>query len=162
MVIQSLAAATWDQSEGFSTSLCQWGRASVQELKLRVLLETKGRVNRKSRYAGKGGNDKSGSSSKVSSSTVPSTPRTQGEILQSSNLKSFSFSELKAANRNFRPDSVSGKDGFGCVFTSSYIKEEEYSIHALHCILIPRKLQIYFDRVLSPVKHGIRNMTFTV
>ncbi|CAK7325698.1 unnamed protein product [Dovyalis caffra] len=62
------------------------------------------------------GNDRSGSSSKVSSSTVPSTPRTQGEILQSSNLKSFSFGELKAATRNFRPDSVLGEGGFGCVF----------------------------------------------
>ncbi|KAG5237577.1 hypothetical protein OIU76_012344 [Salix suchowensis] len=68
------------------------------------------------KYAGKNGNDKSGSSSKVSSFTVPSTPRTQGEILQSSNLKSFSFSELKAATRNFRPDSVLGEGGFGCVF----------------------------------------------
>ncbi|KAF9676831.1 hypothetical protein SADUNF_Sadunf08G0044100 [Salix dunnii] len=68
------------------------------------------------KYAGRGGNDRSGSSSKVSSSTVPSTPRTQGEILQSSNLKSFSFNELKAATRNFRPDSVLGEGGFGCVF----------------------------------------------
>ncbi|KAI5578802.1 hypothetical protein BDE02_08G050500 [Populus trichocarpa] len=68
------------------------------------------------KYAGRSGNDRSGSSSKVSSSTVPSTPRTQGEILQSSNLKSFSFNELKAATRNFRPDSVLGEGGFGCVF----------------------------------------------
>ena len=70
----------------------------------------------KTKYAGSGGNDRSGSSSRVSSSTVPSTPRTQGEILQSSNLKSFSFNELKAATRNFRPDSVLGEGGFGCVF----------------------------------------------
>lgn len=68
------------------------------------------------KHAGRSGNDRSGSSSKVSSSTVPSTPRTQGEILQSSNLKSFSFNELKAATRNFRPDSVLGEGGFGCVF----------------------------------------------
>lgn len=47
---------------------------------------------------------------------MPSTPRTEGEILQSSNLKSFSFNELKAATRNFRPDSVLGEGGFGCVF----------------------------------------------
>ncbi|KAG6765359.1 hypothetical protein POTOM_029395 [Populus tomentosa] len=68
------------------------------------------------KHAGRSGNDRSGSSSKVSSSTVPSTPRTQGEILQSSNLKSFPFNELKAATRNFRPDSVLGEGGFGCVF----------------------------------------------
>nr|XP_034919110.1 receptor-like cytoplasmic kinase 176 isoform X2 [Populus alba] len=42
------------------------------------------------KHAGRSGNDRSGSSSKVSSSTVPSTPRTQ--------------------------DSVLGEGGFGCVF----------------------------------------------
>lgn len=82
----------------------------------RIKAESPSRNGGNTKYAGKGGNDKSGSSSKVSSSTVPSTPRTQGEILQSSNLKSFSFSELKAATRNFRPDSVLGEGGFGCVF----------------------------------------------
>ncbi|XP_039061519.1 probable serine/threonine-protein kinase PBL9 isoform X2 [Hibiscus syriacus] len=45
-----------------------------------------------------------------------SGPRTEGEILQSSNLKSFNFSELRTATRNFRPDSVLGEGGFGCVF----------------------------------------------
>ena len=54
--------------------------------------------------------------SKVSSVSVPSTPRTEGEILQSSNMKAFSFNELKAATRNFRPDSMVGEGGFGCVF----------------------------------------------
>lgn len=34
----------------------------------------------------------------------------------SSNLRAFSFSDLKAATRNFRPDSVLGEGGFGCVF----------------------------------------------
>ncbi|KAG6758335.1 hypothetical protein POTOM_038678 [Populus tomentosa] len=82
----------------------------------RIKAESPLRNGVNTKYAGKSGNDKSGSSSKVSSSTVPSTPRTQGEILQSSNLKSFSFSELKAATRNFRPDSVLGEGGFGCVF----------------------------------------------
>ncbi|KAF2296068.1 hypothetical protein GH714_035974 [Hevea brasiliensis] len=68
------------------------------------------------KYSSKGGYDPSGSSSKVSSVTVPSTPRTEGEILQSSNLKNFSFGELRAATRNFRPDSVLGEGGFGCVY----------------------------------------------
>ncbi|KAJ6835593.1 putative serine/threonine-protein kinase PBL9 isoform X2 [Iris pallida] len=60
----------------------------------------------------------SGSSSRVSSSSssVPPTPRSEGEILQSSNLKSFTFNELKSATRNFRPDSVLGEGGFGSVF----------------------------------------------
>ncbi|EOA40572.1 hypothetical protein CARUB_v10009302mg [Capsella rubella] len=54
--------------------------------------------------------------SKASSVSVRPTPRTEGEILQSPNLKSFSFAELKSATRNFRPDSVLGEGGFGCVF----------------------------------------------
>ncbi|KAK6227970.1 hypothetical protein SCA6_000310 [Theobroma cacao] len=62
---------------------------------------------------GKYGNGMSGSSSRISSVSVA---RTEGEILQSSNLKSFSFSELRTATRNFRPDSVLGEGGFGCVF----------------------------------------------
>lgn len=57
----------------------------------------------------------SGSSSSKSS-TVPATRRSEGEILESSNLKSFTFSELKNATRNFRPDSVLGEGGFGSVF----------------------------------------------
>ncbi|KAL0451147.1 UNVERIFIED_CONTAM: putative serine/threonine-protein kinase PBL9 [Sesamum latifolium] len=60
--------------------------------------------------------DLSNSVSKASSASVPPTPRTEGEILQSSNLKSFTFSDLKAATRNFRPDSVLGEGGFGSVF----------------------------------------------
>ncbi|KAJ7950304.1 Protein kinase [Quillaja saponaria] len=56
------------------------------------------------------------SSSRTSSASTPLTPRSEDEILQSSNLKSFSFSELRAATRNFRPDSVLGEGGFGSVF----------------------------------------------
>lgn len=64
------------------------------------------------------------SSSKVSS--VPPTPRTEGEILQSPNLKSFSFSDLKMATRNFRPDSVLGEGGFGSVF-KGWIDEQSFT-----------------------------------
>nr|WIL59856.1 nodulation protein [Melilotus officinalis] len=39
-----------------------------------------------------------------------------GEIFQSSNLKSFSLTELQAATRNFRVDSVLGEGDFGSVF----------------------------------------------
>ncbi|KAL8251836.1 hypothetical protein R6Q59_035529 [Mikania micrantha] len=56
---------------------------------------------------------------KVTSASVPPSPRSprsQAEILQSANLKPFSFSVLKAATRNFRPDSVLGEGGFGSVF----------------------------------------------
>ncbi|RRT54932.1 hypothetical protein B296_00034665 [Ensete ventricosum] len=53
---------------------------------------------------------------RVSASSVPPTPRSEGEILTSSNLKSFTFNELRTATRNFRPDSVLGEGGFGSVF----------------------------------------------
>ncbi|KAG5139525.1 hypothetical protein AAZX31_12G060300 [Glycine max] len=55
--------------------------------------------------------------SKVSEILVPLTPQIEGEILQSSNLKNFSLTELTAATRNFRKDSVLGGEGdFGSVF----------------------------------------------
>lgn len=72
------------------------------------------------------GNDLSCSNSKISSVSVPSTPRTEGEILQSSNLKSFTFNNLKTATRNFRPDSVLGEGGFGCVF-KGWIDENSFT-----------------------------------
>lgn len=54
-------------------------------------------------------------SEKSASEGLP-TPRTEGEILSSSNLKDFSFSELRSATRNFRPESLIGEGGFGYVF----------------------------------------------
>ncbi|XP_042428519.1 receptor-like cytoplasmic kinase 176 [Zingiber officinale] len=56
----------------------------------------------------------SSSSSRIISAS--SLSRTEGEILSSSNLKSFSFNDLRTATRNFRPDSVLGEGGFGSVF----------------------------------------------
>ncbi|KAL1535609.1 Interface between microtubules and kinetochore protein [Salvia divinorum] len=55
-------------------------------------------------------------SSRRSSFSLPVTPRGEGEILEFSNLKIFSFNDLRTATRNFRPDSVLGEGGFGCVF----------------------------------------------
>uniref|UniRef100_A0A7N0V354 non-specific serine/threonine protein kinase n=1 Tax=Kalanchoe fedtschenkoi TaxID=63787 RepID=A0A7N0V354_KALFE len=65
-------------------------------------------------------------SSDFSSRVVPHTIRSEGEILESSNLKSFCFNDLKAATRNFRPDSVVGEGGFGCVF-KGWIDELAYT-----------------------------------
>ncbi|KAG8471490.1 hypothetical protein CXB51_036357 [Gossypium anomalum] len=65
-------------------------------------------------------------SSKVSSVSVPLTPRSEGEILQCTNLKSFSFANLKTATRNFRPDSVLGEGGFGSVF-KGWIDENSFN-----------------------------------
>lgn len=61
-------------------------------------------------------NSTSRSGSKISSASAPATPRSEDEILQSTNLKNFTFNELKTATRNFRPDSVVGEGGFGAVF----------------------------------------------
>ncbi|KAL8051413.1 hypothetical protein ABFX02_06G146500 [Erythranthe guttata] len=66
-----------------------------------------------SRYVSNDGRE---TSSRRSSSSAPPTPKDEGEILESSNLMSFSFNELRIATRNFRPDSVLGEGGFGCVF----------------------------------------------
>lgn len=43
----------------------------------------------------------------------------------SSTLRAFSFNDLKAATRNFRPDSVLGEGGFGCVF-KGWIDEQGF------------------------------------
>ena len=51
---------------------------------------------------------------KVSDELISSS--NAGEILQSSNLKSFALTELQAATRNFRVDSVLGEGDFGSVF----------------------------------------------
>jgi len=58
----------------------------------------------------------SGLSNKESSSTVLLTSSTEGEILQSNNLKCFTFNELKTATRNFRPTTVVCEGTFGRVF----------------------------------------------
>ncbi|XP_047334913.1 probable serine/threonine-protein kinase PBL10 [Impatiens glandulifera] len=51
-----------------------------------------------------------------STSKLLNPNRDQVHILSSSNLKNFSFSDLKNSTRNFRPDSVLGEGGFGSVF----------------------------------------------
>ncbi|XP_068649840.1 serine/threonine-protein kinase PBL34-like isoform X2 [Aristolochia californica] len=46
----------------------------------------------------------------------PSTPKVGEELKVASQLRKFTFNELKAATRNFRPESLLGEGGFGCVF----------------------------------------------
>lgn len=72
------------------------------------------------------GTEFSNLSTKTSSTSVPPTPRSQDEILQSSNMKSFALNDLKAATRNFRPDSVIGEGGFGSVF-KGWIDEHTFA-----------------------------------
>ncbi|XP_022849051.1 probable serine/threonine-protein kinase PBL9 [Olea europaea var. sylvestris] len=85
-----------------------------------------GHTGENSKYERTNGSDFSKSSSKVLSVSVPPTPRSEGEILQASNLKSFSFADLKMATRNFRPDSVLGEGGFGSVF-KGWIDENSFA-----------------------------------
>jgi hypothetical protein len=44
------------------------------------------------------------------------THRIEGEILASPNLKAFSLSDLKAATKNFCPDSLIGEGSFSYVY----------------------------------------------
>ncbi|KAL9246420.1 hypothetical protein vseg_019957 [Gypsophila vaccaria] len=45
-----------------------------------------------------------------------STSKLEEELKVSCRLRKFAFSELKLATRNFRPESLLGEGGFGCVF----------------------------------------------
>lgn len=40
----------------------------------------------------------------------------EGQILESPNLRTFSFSELKSATKNFKADAILGEGGFGRVY----------------------------------------------
>ncbi|XXG76812.1 hypothetical protein AAC387_Pa08g1091 [Persea americana] len=46
----------------------------------------------------------------------PSTPKEAEELKIASQLRKFTFNDLKYATRNFRPESLLGEGGFGCVF----------------------------------------------
>ncbi|KAK4763775.1 hypothetical protein SAY87_013213 [Trapa incisa] len=63
------------------------------------------------------GNSLSGSSSNSKASSVPPpTQRSEGEILRSTNLKSFTFAQVKTATGNFSREGMLGEGGFGSVF----------------------------------------------
>lgn len=72
------------------------------------------------------------SSSAPSASTCSTTdgtlpaPRTEEEILSSTNLKAFAFNDLKTATRNFRPNSLVGEGGFGYVY-KGWIDEQSFA-----------------------------------
>ncbi|KAK6142176.1 hypothetical protein DH2020_005231 [Rehmannia glutinosa] len=95
-------------------------------LSARIKAESPSHTGVNSQYASSDGNDNSVDSSKISPTSVPPTPRTEGEILQSSNLKSFSFSDLKMATRNFRPDSLLGG---GMIIAVKKLHQESFQGH---------------------------------
>ncbi|XWS74965.1 hypothetical protein CRYUN_Cryun01aG0044100 [Craigia yunnanensis] len=101
----------------------------------RIKAESPLHIGANSRYGGKYGNEISGSSSRISSVSVP---RTEGEILQSSNLKSFNFSEQRTATRNFRPDSVLGEEinYLGQLYHPNLVKLVGYCLEDNHWFLV--------------------------
>ncbi|XP_022884126.1 probable serine/threonine-protein kinase PIX7 isoform X2 [Olea europaea var. sylvestris] len=66
------------------------------------------------------------SSTTSNTESIPSTPNVGEELKISSQLRSFTYNELKIATRNFRPDSLLGEGGFGCVF-KGWIDETGYT-----------------------------------
>ncbi|KAE8693101.1 Protein kinase APK1A [Hibiscus syriacus] len=94
----------------------------------RIKAESLNNTGLTSKYDSGEGKDLSSESSgsKVSSFSASLTPRSEGEILQSPNLRSFSFADLRMATRNFRPDSVLGEGGFGSVF-KGWIDENAFT-----------------------------------
>ncbi|KAE8678457.1 Kinase superfamily protein isoform 2 [Hibiscus syriacus] len=56
------------------------------------------------------------SSTITNAEITPSTPNLSEELKVASQLRKFSFNELKFATRSFRPESLLGEGGFGCVF----------------------------------------------
>lgn len=51
-----------------------------------------------------------------SGSLEKSLPSPNGQILETPNLKVFSFGDLKAATKNFKSDTLLGEGGFGKVY----------------------------------------------
>ncbi|KAJ0977885.1 hypothetical protein J5N97_013359 [Dioscorea zingiberensis] len=58
----------------------------------------------------------SGSTTASNSESNVSTPKVTEELKLASQLRKFNFNDLKSATRNFRPESLLGEGGFGCVF----------------------------------------------
>ncbi|MED6123416.1 Serine/threonine-protein kinase pbl34 [Stylosanthes scabra] len=52
----------------------------------------------------------------TSNASSSSTSKLEEELKVASRLRKFSFNDLKLATRNFRPESLLGEGGFGCVF----------------------------------------------
>lgn len=64
------------------------------------------------------------SSTNSNTESIPSTPKIDEELKIASQLRKFSYSELKLVTRNFRPDNLLGEGGFGCVF-KGWINEND-------------------------------------
>lgn len=63
-----------------------------------------------------GQTDISGSSLKSTDETETGSLKAGEDAIVTSQLRTFSYLDLKTATRNFRPDSLLGEGGFGCVY----------------------------------------------
>ena len=52
----------------------------------------------------------------IKGGNLPSLPDFKNELPRNSDLRVFTYNELKVATRNFRPDSTLGQGGFGIVY----------------------------------------------
>ncbi|XP_061344142.1 probable serine/threonine-protein kinase PIX13 [Gastrolobium bilobum] len=91
-----------------------------------------------SSYATTSGSVNSSTNSKFSVSSGDE-PFPHGQILPTSNLRIFTFAELKVATRNFRPDTVLGEGGFGKVF-KGWLEEKITSKNGSGTVIAVKKL----------------------
>ncbi|MQL90761.1 hypothetical protein Taro_023361 [Colocasia esculenta] len=79
-------------------------------------------ANHENKSANEGSRDQptppivSGSTITSNSESSSSTPKLGEDMKLASQLRKFTFNELKLATRNFRPETLLGEGGFGCVF----------------------------------------------
>lgn len=66
-------------------------------------------------------------------------PYPTGQILPTSNLRIFTFGDLKAATKNFRADTVLGEGGFGKVF-KGWLEEKGTSKGGSGTVIAVKKL----------------------
>ncbi|KAG2540378.1 hypothetical protein PVAP13_9NG551200 [Panicum virgatum] len=85
--------------------------------RLRVLRQKASRQDQASQHSGLFSWARRNKTAPPASANIPANILPSGaEILESSNVRKFTFSELKGSTRNFRLDSVLGEGGFGSVY----------------------------------------------
>ncbi|XP_023761322.1 serine/threonine-protein kinase PBL34 [Lactuca sativa] len=112
----------WKNDEGSVGCWNKWGcLGSCVSSRSKVDSSTSGIS---SQFESKSGNDTSKDQTVVAPIVSPTTsggnnlssPKPEDAIKVASQLRKFAFNDLKMATRNFRPESLLGEGGFGCVF----------------------------------------------
>ncbi|XP_076923009.1 putative serine/threonine-protein kinase PIX13, partial [Bidens hawaiensis] len=63
-----------------------------------------------------------------------------GQVLPHSNLKIFTFAELKSATKNFRPDTILGEGGFGKVYKGRIEEKNGFKYNSNASVVAIKKL----------------------